>query len=106
MLFKTTAMHHISDRLVPEGTLVGDGTEFPISGPSMFMEPIDEEAKVAYEKNMAKWQGKNPPTEILSTPSSVPLGQRVPGSGPAPLKAGPPKLGPSGMQPTGTVKGD
>jgi hypothetical protein len=110
MLFRTTAVHHISDQMVPEGTLVGDGTPFPISGPSMFMEPLDDEAKKVFEARMARWGGKRPPAEIMLPPPSHVEGQRIGGQGPkaavpspaAAMAPGGAKPGPEGVQ----VKGD
>jgi hypothetical protein len=94
MLFRLAAVHYINDVLVPEGTLVGKGTPWEISGPSMFMDPVDDEAKAAYEKHMEKWKGKRPPAEILSPPGDLKPGQKIGVEWPPSDKPPPP---PSGM---------
>lgn len=102
MKFRLTATHHIADQLLEAGTVVGDGTIYPITGPSMFMEPLDEEAKKAYEKRMEKWHGKPIPVEIQQPPSSIQPGQKIEGTKVEPPKAAP---GPSGMGPAIDTKG-
>lgn len=54
MKLKLTTEHYAHDRLLPEGTIVGDGTPYPFFGVSQFMEPLDEEAAQAIEFRYAR----------------------------------------------------
>lgn len=40
--YRLTAPHYISDMMLGEGTLVGDGTPYPIPSPSLDMVGVDE----------------------------------------------------------------
>jgi hypothetical protein len=109
--YRLLADHVMADQVVPEGTEVGDGTAYPLVsmvqlldgtvrstpyGPSLSMEPLDDEAKAVLAKRM-EGVGLIPP-EILQQPTGLPKGMPVPGQGPranvAPDPTGLPGQGP------------
>jgi len=53
MRFKLLSKHYFpGDLLVDEGTIVGDGTPYPVTQPSNAMDPLDDEAQAAVDKHM------------------------------------------------------
>lgn len=71
MQFRLTSDHHMKDasgldQVVPAGTVVGEGTNFPLySGPSTAMEPLDEKAQKALEKRFGEEGKPKDPIEAL-----------------------------------------
>ena len=59
MRFKLLTQHYAHDRLLEEGTVVGDGTPYAFFGVSQFMEPLDDEARAAIA---FRYGGKSPHT--------------------------------------------
>lgn len=119
MKFRLTSKHYAFDREIPEDTLIGDGTGYPMSGfggPSIHMEPLDDEARAAYDKMMAKYAGRRVPIEILGAPpTTLKEGQRIgieppkPGSQsgpPAPVPTPVPPAPPNPLAGIIQVKGD
>lgn len=99
MKFRILTDHYWNDVYIEEGTIVGDGTSYPMpisryydpatrtwieapSAPSMHMEPLDDEAREAYVARMAKLPGGVIGAEAMAPPKFVPLGQPTPGQGP------------------------
>lgn len=91
MRFELITPHYMHDAYLEAGTIIGDGTRWPVPynkagdpALSMNMTPLDEEAKAALEKHGDKWAGKEIPLEIQQHPRGLSPGQRIGGEGPKP----------------------
>lgn len=94
MKYRLTAVHSIQDALLPAGTEIGDGTPYPfrelgLDGktwvprlPSMFMEPLDQEAHDAIVKRNRQLAQKGARPELPVPPLVMEKDGRAAGQGP------------------------
>lgn len=65
--YRLTAKHYWRDQLLNEGTLVGDDTPHPVppEGPTLDMEPLDDDAKAKIAEFKEKVMKPLPPAPQL-----------------------------------------
>jgi hypothetical protein len=80
--FRLTAPHYIQDQLLQEGTLVGDGTGFPIPAPSLDMVGVDAESQALIDKFNDEVRLRNADSMLVQPnarrPVDITTGQAIP----------------------------
>ena len=73
--YRITEPHFINNEYLLPGTLVGDGTPYAVSQPSLSMEPLDDEATAAVKAVVVlsnKVAGSNDPLFMMGAFSAAP----------------------------------